>query len=173
MAVWTRKPTGEVVVHSDQGSSYGRDDWSRFCWSHGLVPTMSRRGSYYDTAVAESFFSTLKKERVRRKIYGGRAEAPAELFEYIEVFENRRRRHGHLGAVSLNEFENAAEPLAGVCGTWGRSVILSSRATCYSGLTNSNCRIKLYACARAISNSLAVLDTFHPFLSSASLSNLP
>ena len=85
MAVWRRRPKQEVIVHSDQGSQYGSDDWQRFCRAHKLVPSMSRRGNCYDNAVAESFFSSLKKERIRRKIYRSRAEAKADVFDYIEI----------------------------------------------------------------------------------------
>jgi len=75
MAVWRRKPTNPVIVHSDQGSQYGSDEWGRFCAQHNLVPSMSRRGNYYENAVAESFFSSLKKERIRKKIYRTHTEA--------------------------------------------------------------------------------------------------
>jgi len=108
MAVWRRRPRSSVIVHSDQGSQYGSDDWMRFCKEHGLVPSMSRRGNCYDNAVAESFFSSLKKERVRRRIYRSRDEARADLFDYIEVFYNRTRRHSHLGQVSPYDFEMAS-----------------------------------------------------------------
>ena len=64
MAVWRRKPEENVIVHSDQGSQYGSDDWQRFCRANNLVPSMSRRGNCWDNAVAESFFSSLKKERI-------------------------------------------------------------------------------------------------------------
>ena len=64
MAVWKRKPRHEVIVHSDQGCQYGSDDWQRFCRTHKLVTSMSRRGNCWDNAVAESFFSSLKKERL-------------------------------------------------------------------------------------------------------------
>jgi len=63
---------------------HGSDDWRRFCRDHGLKPSMSRRGNCWDNAVAESFFSSLKKERVRRRIYRTRDEARADLFDYIE-----------------------------------------------------------------------------------------
>ncbi|HEJ7122209.1 TPA: IS3 family transposase, partial [Serratia marcescens] len=69
MAVWRRKPDSEVIVHSDQGSQYGSDDWQRFCRANNLAPSMSRRGNCWDNAVAESFFSSLKKERIRKRIY--------------------------------------------------------------------------------------------------------
>ena len=108
MAVWRRKPTGPVVVHSDQGSQYGSDDWKRFCQAHNLQPSMSRRGNCWDNAVAESFFSSLKKERIRKRIYKTRDLARADIFDYIEVFYNRTRRHSHLGHVSPEAFERAS-----------------------------------------------------------------
>jgi putative transposase len=108
MAVWRRKPEAGLVIHSDQGSQYGSDDWHRFCRAHGLRPSMSRRGNCWDNAVAESFFSSLKKERVRRKIYQTKEEAKADLFDYIEMFYNPRRRHSHIGGVSPEAFERAS-----------------------------------------------------------------
>ncbi len=108
MAAWRRKPQQEVLVHSDQGSQYGSDDWHRFCQGHHLKPSMSRRGNCWDNAVAESFFSSLKKERVRRGIYKTRNEARADLFDYIEMFYNPKRRHSHLGGVSPEAIERAS-----------------------------------------------------------------
>ncbi len=105
MAVWRRKPKSSVIIHSDQGSQYGSDDWMRFCEAHGLDPSMSRRGNCYDNAVAESFFSSLKKERVRRRIYSTRDEAKSDIFDYIELFYNSQRRHSYLGYVSPMEYE--------------------------------------------------------------------
>jgi putative transposase len=107
-AVWRRKPTQPVIVHSDQGSQYGSDDWQRFCRMHNLLPSMSRRGNCYDNAVAESFFSSLKKERIRKIIYRTREAARSDIFEYIEVFYNRQCRHSHLGGISPEAFEQAA-----------------------------------------------------------------
>ncbi len=107
MAVWRRNPKSQVLVHSDQGSQYGSDDWHRFCRAHDLKPSMSRRGNCWDNAVAESFFSSLKKERVRRKVYRTHEEAKAELFDYIEMFYNPKRRHSHIGGVSPEAFERA------------------------------------------------------------------
>jgi putative transposase len=108
MAVWRRGPKGQLLVHSDQGSQYGSDDWHRFCRDHRLEPSMSRRGNCWDDAVAESFFSSLKKERVHRKIYRTRDEARTDLFDYIEMFYNPRRRHSHIGGVSPEAFERAS-----------------------------------------------------------------
>lgn len=108
MALWRRKPAGTVIVHSDQGSQYGSDDWQRFCHAHRLQPSMSRRGNCWDNAVAESFFSSLKKERIRKRVYKTRDMARADVFDYIEVFYNRNRRHTHLGGVSPEAFEQAS-----------------------------------------------------------------
>lgn len=105
MAVWRRKPSNPVIIHSDQGSQFGSDDFVRWCKDNRLVPSMSRRGNCYDNAVAESFFSNLKKERIKKRIYASREEARTEIFEYIEVFYNRKRRHSHLNQLSPMQFE--------------------------------------------------------------------
>jgi putative transposase len=108
MAVWRRKPQNPVLVHSHQGSQYGSDDWQRFCKANNLEPSMSRRGNCWDNAVAESFFSSLKKERIRKRIYKTRDLARAAIFDYIEFFHNRTSRHSHLGGVSPEAFERAS-----------------------------------------------------------------
>ena len=108
MAVWRRKPQQPVIVHSDQGSQYGSDDWLRFCRTHNLEPSMSRRGNCWDNAVVESFFSSLKKEQIKKRIYKTRDLAREDIFDYIEVFYNRRRRHSYLGGVSPEAFEHAS-----------------------------------------------------------------
>jgi putative transposase len=108
MAVWRRRPKQKVLIHSDQGSQYGSDDWQRFCRDHNLEPSMSRRGNCWDNAVVESFFSSLKKERIKKRIYKTRELARADVFDYIEVFYNRQRRHSHLGGVSPEAFEQAS-----------------------------------------------------------------
>ena len=108
MAVWLSKPNQEVIFLSDQGSQYGSYDWKRFCDANKLDPSMSRRGNCWDIAVAESFFSTLKKELIRKRIYKTRALARANVFDYIEAFYNRIRRHSHLGGVSPEAFERAS-----------------------------------------------------------------
>ena len=105
MAVWRRQPKSPVIIHSDQGSQFGSDDFMRWCKDNRLVPSMSRRGNCYDNAVAESFFSSLKKERIRRSIYPTREEAKSEIFDYIEVFYNRKRRHSYLNQMSPMAFE--------------------------------------------------------------------
>ena len=109
MAVWKQKPRQEVIVHSDQGTQYGSDDWQRSCHVHNLVTSISRRGNCYGNAVAESFFSSLKRERVGRKIYRTRHQARADLLDYIEVFYNRKRRQSHIGGVAPAAFDDAAQ----------------------------------------------------------------
>lgn len=108
MALWRRKPTGCVLVYSDQSSQYGSDDWCRFCLSHNLEPRMSRRGNCWNNAVAESCFSSLKKERIRKRIYKTRDLAKSDVFDYIEAFYNRPRRHSHLGGINPEAFERAS-----------------------------------------------------------------
>lgn len=105
MAVWRRSPKQKVIIHSDQGSQYSSDEWNRFCALHNLIPSMSRRGNCYDNAAAESFFSSLKKEKIRRYMFKTREEARAEIFDYIEVFYNRARRHQHIGNISPEAYE--------------------------------------------------------------------
>ena len=107
MAAIRRKPKNEVLVHSDQGSQYGSNAWHKACEALGFKPSMSRRGNCWDNAVAESFFGSLKKERVRKKIYQTMDEARNDLFDYIEMFYNPRRRHSYLGGVSPEAFERA------------------------------------------------------------------
>ena len=105
MAVWRRRPKTPVMIHSDQGSQFGSDEFNRWCKDNHLVPSMSRRGNCWDNAVAESFFSNLKKERIKRRIYASRQEAKSDVFDYIEGFYNRVRRHSHLDQMSPLAFE--------------------------------------------------------------------
>lgn len=105
MAVWRRRPQTPVMIHSDQGSQFGSDEFNRWCKDNQLVPSMSRRGNCWDNAVAESFFSNLKKERIKRRIYASRQEAKSDVFDYIEGFYNRVRRHSHLDQMSPLAFE--------------------------------------------------------------------
>ena len=105
MALWRRKPRGKVLIHSDQGVQYTCGDWRKFLKDNNLEASMSRKGNCHDNAVAESFFSNLKTERIRRKIYKTRDEARADIFNYIELFYNPRRRHSANGGLSPVEFE--------------------------------------------------------------------
>ncbi|MFL0988964.1 IS3 family transposase [Vibrio parahaemolyticus] len=106
MAVWRRNPQKQVLVHSDQGSQYTSHEWQSFLKSHGLEGSMSRRGNCHDNAVAESFFQLLKRERIKKKIYGTREEARSDIFDYIEMFYNSKRRHGSSDQISPTEYEN-------------------------------------------------------------------
>jgi len=108
MAVRRRRPR-RTVIHSDQGSQYGSDDWRRFCKTNHLEPSMSRRGNCWDNAVAESFFSSLKKEFIKKTIYRTRELAKTAISNYIDSFYNPTRRHSHLGGVSPEEFERVGQ----------------------------------------------------------------
>lgn len=105
MAVWKRNPKSTVTVHSDQGSQYTSYDWSQFLKAHGLEASMSRRGNCHDNAVAESFFQLLKRERIKRRIYATREEARSDVFNYIEMFYNPKRRHSSNNMLAPVVFE--------------------------------------------------------------------
>jgi putative transposase len=105
MALVQRAPRTPVLHHSDRGVQYACDDYQALLAAHDLVPSMSRRGNCYDNAVMESFFGTLKTELVHHERYATRDAARQSLFEYIEVFYNRQRRHSALNYQSPHEFE--------------------------------------------------------------------
>ena len=109
MAVWRRKPRNKVLIHSDQGSQFTSMDWASFLRAHNLQHSMSRRGNCHDNAVAESFFNLLKRERIRRRTYKTRAEARQDVFDYIEMFYNPKRKHVRNGMLSPVEFERQQE----------------------------------------------------------------
>jgi len=108
MALWRRGPTAELLHHSDQGSQYASDLFQRLLKEHGIECSMSRRGNCWDNAAMESFFSSLKTERIHRRLYRNRDEARADVFDYIERFYNPRRRHSTLGYLSPIEYEKQA-----------------------------------------------------------------
>ncbi len=105
MAIDSRQPQGRLIHHSDRGGQYTSDELRNELAKHGIEASMSSTGNCYDNAVAESFFGLLKRERVNRVRYRTREEARADVFDYIEVFYNRKRRHGYLGNISPVEFE--------------------------------------------------------------------
>ena len=105
MAVWRRGKSRNVIVHSDQGATYASTDYQQLLNDSNLVCSMSRKGECLDNAVAESFFGTLKTELVDDEDYHTREEAKQNLFEYIEVFYNRKRRHSSLDYLSPVDFE--------------------------------------------------------------------
>jgi putative transposase len=107
MALARRLPGDGLVAHSDRGSQYASEHYQGLLARHGVVCSMSRRANCWDNAAMESFFATLKKELVHGAAFATRAEARAELFEYIEVFYNRSRRHSSLGYLSPIDYERA------------------------------------------------------------------
>lgn len=105
MAVWRRGKVESVIVHSDQGSTYASGDYQRLLKDNRLLCSMSRKGECLDNAVAESFFGTLKTELVDHEDYRTKDQAKRSLFEYMEIFYNKRRRHSYLGYVSPVDYE--------------------------------------------------------------------
>jgi putative transposase len=105
MALWRRGQPSSLVHHSDQGSQYTSEDFQRLLAQQGISCSMSRRGDCWDNAVMESFFSTMKTERINRRHYITPDEARADIFDYIERFYNARRRHSTIGYVSPMQFE--------------------------------------------------------------------
>jgi len=110
MAIWRRGQSKDVIVHSDRGVTYASRDYQKLLARHQLLCSMSRKGECLDNAVAESFFSSLKTELVDHEDYHTKSEAKQSLFEYIEVFYNRRRRHSYLGYISPVEYERRYAP---------------------------------------------------------------
>ena len=104
-AIGRRNPVRGCILHSDRGVQYASADFRNVLNSHGFIQSMSRKGNCYDNAVAESFFHTLKTEHVYDYRYETRAEAIQSVFEYIEMFYNRQRRHSALGYRSPVSFE--------------------------------------------------------------------
>ncbi len=107
MAVWRRGKPVALLHHSDQGSQYTSAHFQDLLRTQGIQCSMSRAGEVWDNSAMESFFSTLKTERVARKVYRTRDEIRADVFDYIERFYNPKRRHSTLGYISPIEFENA------------------------------------------------------------------
>jgi transposase InsO family protein len=105
MAVARRRPGAGLLHHSDRGSQYACALYRSILGGHGMTASMSRPGNCYDNAVAESFFGTLKSELVHRRRFATRAQARGEVFEWIECWYNRRRRHSSLGYLSPEAFE--------------------------------------------------------------------
>lgn len=105
MALTRRRPGKQLLHHSDRGVQYACQLYRAVLASHGIACSMSRPGNCYDNAVVESFFGTLKTELVHRTRYATRAAARSSVFEWIECWYNRRRRHSSLNYVSPETFE--------------------------------------------------------------------
>jgi transposase InsO family protein len=106
-AVAMRRPPEGLIFHSDRGVQYASDAFREELKRHKMVQSMSRKGNCWDNAVAESFFGILKRELVYHEIYRTRAEARLSMFQYIEGWYNRRRRHSTIGHLSPETFGNA------------------------------------------------------------------
>jgi len=109
MAIWRRGKPEALLHHSDQGSQYSSEQFQRLMADHGVTCSMSRSGNVWDNAAMESFFSSLKAERVARKVYRTRDQARADVFDYIERFYNPRRRHSTIGYLSPMAFEQLVQ----------------------------------------------------------------
>ena len=105
MAVAARNPSNGLIIHSDRGAQYISDDYQQLLKENGILCSMSARGNCYDNAVVESFFGSLKRERIRRYNYRTRQEAQIDVFDYIECFYNKRRLHSYLKYKSPSDFE--------------------------------------------------------------------
>lgn len=109
MAIWRRGKPQALLHHSDRGSQYTSEGFQRLMADQGITCSMSRSGNVWDNAAMESFFSSLKTERIARKTYRTRDDARADVFDYIELFYNPRRRHSAIGYVSPMVFEQMAQ----------------------------------------------------------------
>lgn len=109
MAIRQRRPRYGLIVHSDQGQQYAGSAYRTVLQQHGIVQSMSRKGNCLDNAVAESFFSNLKNELVHHIVFEDRDEARTAIFDYMEVFYNRKRLHQSLGFTSPIDFEMMAK----------------------------------------------------------------
>jgi transposase InsO family protein len=105
MAIWRRRPGAGLIHHSDRGSQYASKAFRRLLKAHNLRGSMSRKGDCWDNAVVESFFGSLKQERVQWRNYQTRHEAQQDILEYISMFYNSKRLHSYLDYRSPNEFE--------------------------------------------------------------------
>ena len=105
MAYWSRKPKAGLIHHSDKGSQYASRDFQKILADFGVIPSMSGKGNCFDNAVTETFFHTLKTELMFDYVFETREEAKSAIFEYIEIFYNRERRHSTLGYCSPVKFE--------------------------------------------------------------------
>ncbi|HVC29390.1 MAG TPA: IS3 family transposase [Gammaproteobacteria bacterium] len=105
MAIEHRQPESGLIQHTDQGAIYASHAYRAILQQHGMIPSMSRKGDYYDNAVAESFFGNLKNELTWHRTFRTRDQARGAIFDYIEVFYNRQRLHQTLGYVSPVRYE--------------------------------------------------------------------
>jgi len=112
MAIKARRPSSGLIHHSDRGCQYASHAYRRALESHGMLPSMSRRACCYDNAAMESFFHTLKVELIHRRDFHSPEEAKAAVFDYIEAFYNRTRRHSSIGYLSPADYEQRQATVA-------------------------------------------------------------
>lgn len=105
MALWQRRPEEGLIHHSDRGAQYASHAFRKLLDANGIIGSMSRKGNCWDNAVAESFFGTLKQERVQWYDYRRRREAKQDVLQYITMFYNSHRLHSTLGYLSPNDYE--------------------------------------------------------------------
>ncbi len=109
MAIWRRKPGEGAIFHSDRGSQYCSKKFQKLLKSHKMRSSMSKKGDCWDNAVAESFFGSMKTERVNEMNYPSREEARRDIVDYIEMFYNSKRRHSYLGYLNPKDFEELGD----------------------------------------------------------------
>lgn len=112
MVLWRRAFPRGVVCHSDRGSQYCSDDYQKMLKTHGLICSMSRKGNCWDNAIAESFFHTIKTELIYTQRYATRVAAKQSVFQYIQVYYNRLRRHSSIDSIAPMVFENQYKNVA-------------------------------------------------------------
>jgi len=105
MALLQRQPGAGLIHHSDRGSEYASTSYQMLLHKQDIQASMSKKGDCYDNAMIESFWATLKEECFEKRIFSSRNEAKAAIFEYIEIYYNRKRRHSSLGYLSPVHYE--------------------------------------------------------------------
>lgn len=111
MAIWQRKPQQGLIVHSDRGVQYASKEYRQLLTRHHYIGSMSRKGDCWDNSVIESFFGSLKQERIQWRNYQTRWDAQQDILNYITIFYNSNRLHSYLGYQSPNQFEQQVEIL--------------------------------------------------------------
>ena len=106
MAIRQRSVEPGLIFHSDRGSQYAGKDYQELLQNYGILPSMSRKGDCWDNAVAESFFATIKRELINRAVWINQKNLRMAVYEYVEVFYNRRRRHSTNGNLCPSEYES-------------------------------------------------------------------
>ena len=108
MAIFQRDIGPGLIFHSDRGSQYACHDFRKLLTKYGMLSSMSRKGNCWDNAVAESFFSTIKRELLGQRIWKNQQATRMAIFEYLEVFYNRKRKHSKNGMLSPEQYENCS-----------------------------------------------------------------